>query len=365
MINRNVKASVCILCIAVLSILVFSCGDDEPQLPSFDRNEFLAVQADQEILPRIELFISALDRCKTAIENMTVSPTAVSVTNARNKFKTAYLAWQKVNFLNFGPGAKEGLKLSLAEELGLFPLDVEEIEKRIAEASTKVDDHRRDTRGLLAIDYILHRHLDAQVLADAMDDNTASYLLAVMTKVSRQVEDFDNAWKSYRDEFVAANGTDVKSSTTQYYNDWLRSYELLKNLKFTEPLGLKAGQTESHPELVECINSGNSLLYARAHFDSMVEVFRNGNQDLIAWTEYLSSIQGGADLVSRINTQMDIIASSFNAVPTNKSLKELVAEENEEVVKLQQELQNLIPMIKSEMSSLLGIAITFSTTDGD
>lgn len=366
MISKYINTTAILILAVLAALMIHSCGEDEPQLPAFDRDQFLALQADEEILPRIASFMTAVDACKSAIAQMTASPTAASVTEARAKFKTAYLAWQRVNFLNFGPGAKKGLKLSLAEELGLFPLDTEEIENRIANASATVDDHRRDTRGLLGIDYILHRHADPLALADAMDSNTANYLMAVINKVSQQASDFDTAWKTYRNEFVTNNGTDVKSSTTQYYNDWLRSYELLKNLKITEPLGLKAGQTSPEPHLVECVNSGNSLEYAKAHFNSLVDVFENdSNQDSVSWKDYLLSLQAGAGLVDRIESQINKINQAFDAVPTNATLKELVGQENQQVLNLQKELQALVPLIKSEMSSLMGIAITFSTTDGD
>lgn len=351
--------------VLLIFVVLVGCEEDEPQLPTFDRDLFLISQADHEIIPRVDAYADAVEECRLSIIALTSQPSSERVIEARNKFANAYKAWQSVNFLNFGPGAKSGLKLSLAEELGLFPLDVLRIEQRIEEKSTIVDDHRRNTRGLLAIDYILHRAKDASQLAESIDRATADYLLAVTNKVGTQSDDFARAWRSYRDEFVSNNGTDVKSSTTQYYNDWLRSYELLKNLKFTEPLGLKAGQRAPEPDLVECLNSGNSLIYAKEHFQSLVEVFRSSSQDTVSWDKYLQSIEGGAALVNRINSQIAKIEVAFEEVPSNKTLKELVEEEDPKVLSLHEELQVLVPMIKSEMSSLLGIAITFSTTDGD
>ena len=62
---------------------------------------------------------------------------------------------------------------------------------------------------------------------------------------------------------------------------------------------------------------------------------------------------------------LSVIKEKFNAIPRTNSLAYLMDNEPETVEEFRLELQKHTRFFKSDMSSVLGIAITFSSGDGD
>ncbi|MEM9849666.1 MAG: hypothetical protein AAF847_17385, partial [Bacteroidota bacterium] len=63
--------------------------------------------------------------------------------------------------------------------------------------------------------------------------------------------------------------------------------------------------------------------------------------------------------------QFEKIQAAIDNLPKDKSLQTLATEGNEVVINFQEELQELSRFFKSDMSSLLSLAVTFSIIDGD
>lgn len=74
---------------------------------------------------------------------------------------------------------------------------------------------------------------------------------------------------------------------------------------------------------------------------------------------------GGSELIALTEAQWSKVEDALNAVPTDQPFSVLVANEHPAVDALHTELQKHTRFFKSDMSSLLGIAITFSSGDGD
>ncbi|MEM9548697.1 MAG: imelysin family protein [Bacteroidota bacterium] len=351
-----------------------SCGGDDNgdgngnEPVEFDRDTFLSAYANSLLKNRMADLTSANNNLHSAISTLVSTPNAENLAAARDNYLSAALQWQRTNFMNFGPGAKEGFRLTIFEELAIWPLDTELIEEKIMTQEFAIDDSNRETRGLLTIEYILYPDQSVESALLILDQSRLNYLLAISEKLKNQTEEFNEDWQgNYPADFIANNGTDVKSSTSSFYNEWLRSYEVLKNMKIIEPAGLKAGQDGPEPELVESNHAELSLDFARAHFDNIVEIYFGGPTDInsIGWDDYLKSVEGGEELVNMTITQIKSVQDAFDMIPSSPSLKELMEEEHPSIEVLRTEMQTLLPYFKSEMSSLLGLAITFSSSDGD
>jgi hypothetical protein len=76
-------------------------------------------------------------------------------------------------------------------------------------------------------------------------------------------------------------------------------------------------------------------------------------------------VQGGQALVSSTLKQIETIKSTFKKIPTSPELASLIQSDNALLKELHTELQKNTRFFKSDMSSLLGIAITFASGDGD
>ncbi|NCQ11501.1 MAG: hypothetical protein GW809_05030, partial [Bacteroidetes bacterium] len=185
--------------------------------------------------------------------------------------------------------------------------------------------------------------------------------------VLRRIEEVKTAWNTKQvTDFIENNGTGAGSSTSEYYNEYVKSYEVLKNFKIGLPLGLRPGQTQVEPELVEAYYSKSmSLKGAKYHFEQIKTIWR-GPENGIGFKGYLRTVTGGVALIESTENQFAIVDSVFSRFDVETELlSKLVAENDERVILLHTELQRLTRFLKSELSSLIGIAITYSSSDGD
>lgn len=348
-----------VLVLGVAIMAINGCGSDEES----DRTEFL-IYYGSALDQRMDQLAQSCRELLAQTNKLEASPTEENLRDTWQSYLDAMLIWQSTNFINFGPGAKDGLRLTLQEELALWPLNESVIELKIENQEFALNDSWRNSRGFMTIEYLLYAENDVGATLAALTSERMSYLTAITSKLNDQATYFNNGWNDvFITEFIANNGTDVTSSTTVMYNEWLRSYELLKNMKLIEPLGLKAGQIEIEPDLVESPYAGYSLDYAKAHFNSIVEIYIGS--DMVGWDDYLRSVKGGDELVDNTLAQIAAVRAAFEAVPNDTTMKALIEQEHPTLINLQKEMQTLLPLIKGEMSSLLGLAITFSSSDGD
>ncbi|MEM0993261.1 MAG: imelysin family protein [Bacteroidota bacterium] len=352
-------------------LVIFSLGacESKEDQPEFDRTAFLENYAQNIIQPTAAALLSNTEQLATAINAFAANQSAENLETAQATWDATYRVWMRANSFNFGPGGSERLRRTILEEIGTFPVDVEDIEEKIASENPEFDDSKRRTRGLLGLEYLLFGETDnANVLA-GFDKQRIAYLQQLMDKLLAQVQAFDTAWQgTYANEFITNDGTDVKSAAVQMFSEFIRSYEAIRDFKLGQPLGVIAGQTKARPEYVEARFSKNSLEYAILNYQAIVDLWygrKADGTDGIGWQEYLLSVEGGQELVADIIAQFEKIQAAIDNLPKDKSLQTLATEGNEVVINFQEELQELSRFFKSDMSSLLSLAVTFSIIDGD
>lgn len=324
----------------------------------------LRFYADNLIRPAYAALLTETDKLKNASADFNAQPDANGLENLRLLWIEAYTAWQSANAYNFGPAGEEGLRKSLVEEIGTFPANTAKIEAFIAANDVSLNNFNRDTRGFLAIEYLLFNNSDL-LLTDA---NRRNYLGAITGHLHDRVAEVKNAWSTYANGFVAADGTDVGSSTSLLYNEFVRSYEGIKNFKVGLPAGKRPGQTTAEPALAEAYYSGQSLAFLKKHLDAIEAIYYGRaatGVDSTGFREYLDFVVGGPQLIASTEAQWAKVKAAVDAVPTDKPLAQLMAEGHPSIDTLHTELQKHTRFFKSDMSSLLGIAITFSSSDGD
>lgn len=334
----------------------------------FDRKAFLTHYAKNIIQPSSANLLNKSATLQATIATFIETQNQNHLDQAQAAWEDTFEAWTKVNAFNFGPGGTSGLRRTLAEEVSSWPVNVEAIEEKIASDAPSFDDGKRNTRGLLGIEYLLYGESDETVLKN-FNEKRGSYLQQTVDMLVRQLQTFNSAWQgSFAEEFIEADGTSVKSSTAQMYNEFIRSYESIKDLKLGIPLGVIAGQTTAQPEFVEARFSKNSLDYALSHYQALVDLWygkASDGTDGVGWQEYILSAEGGAALANSTIEQFNTIQTIINQLPKDTDLQTLATDRNPQIIALQNELQNLTRLLKSDLSSLLTLAITFSSMDGD
>jgi len=148
----------------------------------------------------------------------------------------------------------------------------------------------------------------------------------------------------------------------------VKSFETIKNLKLELPLGKRPGQTQVEPKLVEAYYSSNSLEFLEIHIQTIERIYFGKSKtgtDGLGFKDYLETVTNGKELVASTLSQWEKVITSLNSIPTTSPISVLVQSNTEPLDNLRIELQKQTRFFKSDMSSLLGIAITFSSGDGD
>ncbi|MDN3688505.1 imelysin family protein [Cyclobacterium jeungdonense] len=366
--NRRLYPTAVILAILVG---VISCEEsDAPIQDSFDRSEMLENMAQNLIIPAYTELQTAVNALESRAEEFTQNPDLNSLDALHEAWGAAYSSWQYANAYNFGPAGEDGIRRSLLEEVGTFPVSVEKIETAII-GSPNFNDFNRDARGFLAVEYLIFgtENTDEAVVETFSSQNRKDYLLGAVSDINRRIGEVLSAWNGgYTSEFIQNDGTDVGSSTSMLYNEFVKSFESAKNFKLGLPLGRRPGQTQAEPQLVEAYYSGKSTEMLGLHLTAIENSWHGRSrqgQNGLGFREYLESVEGGQALIEATEAQMAEVKAALEDLPETPPLAELIQISPAPADRLHTELQKQTRFFKSDMSSLLGISITFSSGDGD
>lgn len=358
-----------LIIIALFAFVLSSCDNDDSLDPAdseFNRIEFLQEVSQNYITPHLNRVASSTAELSKALES---DITAQSISNLRDSWIAAYEHWQYIQFLNFGPA--ETLFGTLQENVATFPVDVTLLEEYAAQGDTTLNNFDRDTRGFLGIEYILFNGSSEDIAEELNEDpNRLAYLKVIVADVVKRIEDVRDEWIAEESEFTSDDATSAGSSTSNLFNAFSAGFEQLKNFKVALPAGLRAGQIESVPTNVEAYYSGESVRFIKTHYKSVVQQWMGvgfdgtENNDL-GWKKYLSSVEGGPQLIIDTEAQIAAVGVELDKIDESENFANMIRQDDPRVLSLHTELQKNTRFFKSDMSSLLGISITFNSGDGD
>lgn len=342
----------------------------EDKSATFDRTAFLQNMANTIIKPNFAALKTKTDALDLAVQKFAAESNDANLVATQTAWEDAYTIWQHCNAFNFGP-AEFPVFGTLNENIGIFPVNTTKIEDNIKNNNLSFDNFFRDTRGFLALDYLLF-DLDGNTKVLAKYGTAANirkqYVKNVSADIKKKVDEVNTGWATYSNTFLANNGTDAGSSTSYLYNEFIKSFESIKNFKVMLPAGKRVGQTKAEPEKVEAYYSGKSVKFLKEHLKAIENIWLGrtiDGKDGVGFEEYLSSVTGGKDLITSTKTQLLAVNTAINTIPTTTRLSQTIEKDLSLVDKAGIELQKQTRFFKSDMSSLLGIAITFSSGDGD
>jgi uncharacterized protein len=355
------------------SIMVAGCSkqSEDEELDTFDRQSMLRNYADNLIKPSFNTLQTKTNALQSAISTLVSSVNQENLDAAQTAWIEAYTAFQSANGYNFGPAGESGTRKALIEEIGTFPVAAAEIETVISSGTFNFNDFNRDARGFLTVEYLLFNlsNDDAAIITALSDANRKAYLSGCIDNIKVRVDVVVSEWEGdYYNTFISNTGTDVGSSTSLFYNEFVKTFEAFKNFKLGLPLGLRPGQVTTEAARVEAYYSGQSLAMLTAHFNAIERIWygqdASGAQGL-GFKAYLESVEGGPALVAATIDQLAIIREALSNVPASPALSIQIVDSPTVLETLHTEVQKHTRYFKSDMSSILGIAITFSSGDGD
>jgi uncharacterized protein len=376
------------LLIGIVVLSAVSCqqtGTNASIDEAFDRRTFLRTVSTTIIIPAYRTAQTRINALQTSVQAFTETPTASTLRAAQTAWTEAYKAWISASPFNFGPA--DGSFGTLRQNIATFPINTALTERFITDGVVDLNNFNRDTRGLLGVEYLLFANASstANTLEKFSGEAGASrrrYLTVITSDVKMRFDAVAGAWlatgaESYAERFAADNGTNIGSSTSLLFNEFVTSYEELKNFKFGLPLGLRPGQLRTEADKVEGLYSGLSLEFARLHLEAVQSIWYgrqvnlqgntspNPNPSATGFESYLASVAGGNDLIMSTKSQLAVLNAAFAAIPTTTPMSVLVGQNHPSLIATYSEMQKQTRFFKSDMSSLLGISITFSSGDGD
>jgi len=356
-----------ILLLSLLAVLgLSSCGEGaDPMDPDYDRGPLLESVAKNLIIPNFESLQASVDAMSAATNTFVENASEENLSALRVAWVQAVTDHQHCSAFGFGPA--DLLLGPYGEVLGAWPVSEEKVELNLLNANFDLaNSFDVDIRGFYAVEYLIFGdQISDRELIAGFDQDRKDYLLLIINELKTSLDKIVSEWtSSYRDEFIANDGTSAGSSISLFYNGFVKDYENIKNFKVELPAGLSAG-IDANGKLVEAYYSGISRDLIVAHFDNIQNIYlglaRSG-QDILGLEDYLEELIGGPELIASTKEAIARIDNSIANLPQDR-LSEHV--ESAELEELRDELQANTANFKSSIVSLTGISITFNSGDGD
>lgn len=365
----KINKSIALLFLLSATVFVFDrCKKDEDKetdlISLFDRKTMLENMADNYILPAYSSYVSSLGLLEQAVIDFESSTDAASISELNDKLLQARLKWQGVAFLEFGPAEMIGL----TSQTNLFPIDTALIN------SLKLEDQvnlasvaNYNAKGLEVVDYIVSNLSEGEA-------GDVPFLKALVEDLITNASTVHDEWNStYKSEFTSKHTDNSSgSSVSAILNGISQHYEShIRKGKLGVPSGAFNGFSgQIEPEQTEAYFSGNSTELLQESIDALEQFYKGNSYSAgtsgLGFDDYIQFIEGeknGEDLEVVVNDQFTSIITSLASI--DGSIADAVQNDKSDVDAAYSEMQKLVPLIKVDVTAVLGVLITYQDTDGD
>ena len=372
----KIKTSIVLIIIGLAS-LSSSCDKnkpkEEPQTVEFDRKAMLSNVTTQYILPAYAHYTAKTASFLDNVNDFNNQPSVLQLTALKSSLVELGSAWQTVAFLEFGPAANIGLR----SQTNIYPCDTNKINTNIYNNSYDLASAANyAAKGIQAIDYLINRPAQSDsgnVLGFSTNQNASNYLYNLALEINTNAKKVKNEWDAYANDFIENNSSNAQgSAVSDLVNALSAHYETyVRKGKLGIPLGIFNGFSQNTlPEKVELYYGGQSFEMLQSAIMA-IEKLINGigfesNIEGVGLDDYMNFVEaknGNEKLSVVINQQLNTIKNQINSY--NISLAEAVNSETTSLNTLYQSMQKLVPLIKVDLTSALGVLITYQDNDGD
>lgn len=332
---------------------------------SFDRKGMLTNISTNIIIPAYTSYASVTASLDAAVTAFNTTPNSTNLIAVQTAFKAAYKQWANTSVFEFGPADQIQLRVNT----NTYPVDVNQVNSNIATGTyNPVLLANLSAKGFPALDYLLFNGADNNAIlalytTDANAAKRKTYLAALSAELKTNAATVLNGWTAYKATFINADGTDVSSATGQLTNQLIYDYEILKNYEIGIPAGTQSAGTIL-PQEVQAYYSQISVQLAIQHLQAMQNIYLGANG--LGFDDYLVNANAkynGGSLNDAIKAQFTVAIAKLQLL--SDPLSGNIQNNNTAVVAAYTELQKLTVMLKTDMTSSLGILITYGDNDGD
>ena len=359
-------------------LLISSCGSSsnesldpkDSQQTQFDRAEMLVNITDNIIIPVHNNLSQKIQILKQKGGDFTNNTNQNNLNELRKSWLDVYKAWQYVEMFNIGKAEE----ISYIRKMNTYPTDFERIDNNISTKNYDLanNDNNLDAQGLPALDYMLYGidNDSNQTLNVYLSDNGANYMLYLQELIQQMESNTDiviTYWNNNRNDFVNSTENTATSSLNMLTNDFIYYYE--KGFRANK-IGIPAGVfSQALPDRVEAYYKRNiskklaleALKACEDFFVGKSFLSEEKGKSLETYLIYLDAQNG-----TLANTILDKFTNARNHI-NNLDDNFVYQIENNNVAMLQayDAIQENTRNLKTDMLSILDIAVDYIDADGD
>jgi predicted lipoprotein len=366
------KKALTVLFIALLALLMgqFQFGASQAQ-DSFDRHAMLQSLVDNVILPGYQAFVDASAELETSLATLNENPSLENLEAAQTAWRNTSNAWEEISFMGINIEL-----MALHNQVDKRPINEVLMLRRI-EAAETIDVELANSlgstqKGLPAIEYFLFdAGLSNEEILQNLQSNEdfLSFVAALGQSLHLTAQDLYNFWSpdagNFAESFVAADqvGGDAQASINILVNEIFSTFSGIVDMGLGRPAGL-VNESEPRPDLDLAARSGQTLSQLEHRLIGVQRLF-NGSEAIGVddYLNFLGADYEGHPLSDEINARFELALEALRAI--EMPLYQAVIENPEAVLNAYNAIQDLYIPIRVDMSSQLGILVTFSDTDGD
>jgi len=336
----------------------------------FDRMGMLESLVENVIVPKHETFVTDAATLEAALQALDAEPSAVNLLAAQEAWRIAWASWAETVVFS-------SRRLQIVQnQVSKPPANTEFIDDFILDEENILDADfiagvGSTSKGLPAIEYfIFDPQGDAQTILAALQDNPRrmAYLIALGESLLDNAEEILVMWQgTSAEDFVGADqaGTVLRSSISMVTNDMAALTEGIAQMKIGLPLGTRFdNDPDPDPTEAEAFRSRASTIQIIHNLIGLRDAFTGAEEiGFDDYLDFLAAEYNGEQLSDAIIAQIDATITSLQAL--EQPLAIAVVESPDTVLAIQNEVTQLLILLRVDMANQLGVTITFNDNDGD
>ena len=362
-----------------ITLLSISCTkrDNNSSSDNYDRASLLSNLVDNIIIPAHQNFDNELELFESTVNSFNEDRSISNFEIMQDQFIEAYKAWQHIEMFNIGYAEE----IFYASKMNIYPANITRINQNINSDNVDLDGNSNQfsAQGFPAVDYLLFGlgETNDQILNVYVTDNnlTFGYLNLLVSKMVNNTDSVISYWETNRQSFINSTGNTSTSSLNKLANDFVYFYEKgLRANKIGIPAGVWSGQL---PQNVEAYyKSDISKILAIEALQASADFFngihfgdsQTNGESLYDYLAYLDDTNY-SDSSMFIGLEDDIVDSFDNSMikinVLNDNFALQIETDNMKMLEAYDAIQQGVVRLKTNMLSILGIAVDYYDADGD
>lgn len=380
--------------IAVISLVYVGCSDsteDETGPSGLDRSTVLASVTDNAVMPALGEFTAATGALVTAVDAYAAAPAGASeLEAARGAFRTAYIAMQTLELMQFGPAGAPSAFLggaAIRDEFYSWPeTNACRVDQLLVSEGYEQADFFETTLvngyGFDALEYLLfvsstnnactaaasiNRDGSWAALGDAtVISRRAAYAASIAREIDRQARDLQTRWSASGGNFSGElKGAGTSSSTyssaqealDQVFAGMFYLDRQVKDLKLAAPLGITGACTSGPtcPDLVESPHGDLGLESLRANVRGFRALFTGAlDGEGTGYIDLLNEV-GANDLATDMERELSEAVARLDDL--GGSFIDALGSQEQALRDAHSEIKDVTDLLKSQFVSVLALEV--------